>query len=206
MKNNKIDLNGYDFNFAKDTLLPLYEKAYNFELEQKNTINCRLNFPITISTIIIGALFFFIKELPKIDGSICCFIFFIAFVLIIISLVFALCYFARSILFYKYDYVKSIGTIDSIIRALKKYNDNEKNTEKRDIEKELIFFLLSQYKISADNNRNLNIVKSGYFRRTIEWLFAAVVFLVIAMPLYFLKTYNLPQKIYKIEIVSKKGG
>lgn len=202
--NNKIDFNAYDFDFAKNSLLPLYEKAYNFELQQKNTINSRLSFPITILTLFLGALTFLIRDLPKADGSICCSIFFTTFSLIIISLIFAIYCFVRSIFPHKYAYIKSIGSIDSIICSLKQYNDDGKHTEKRNIEKELVFFLLHQYKVSADENRNLNKIKSGYFRRVIILLFLSVIFLMVAIPAYFLKTYDLPQKIQKIEIVNLK--
>jgi len=89
---------------------------------KKNTINSRLSFPIAILTLILGASTFLKRDLPKTDGSISYLIFFVAFIAAIVCLVFALYFFARSIFPYKYAYVKSIGTIDSIIRALKKYN------------------------------------------------------------------------------------
>jgi hypothetical protein len=201
---NKLDLDAYDFDFAKNTLLPLYEKAYYFEVQQKNTINSRLNFPIAILTLILGLLTFLLKDLPAPSGNIICAIFFITLTTVIASLIVTLYYFARSIFGYKYDYVKSIGTIDSIIRSLKAYNDKQENDKKRNIEKELIYFLLNQYKISADENHEANRIKSAYFRRTLISLFISGTFLMIAVGTYIIKTVNVSGEINKAKIVNLK--
>lgn len=201
---NKLDLDAYDFDFAKNTLLPLYEKAYYFEVQQKNTINSRLNFPIAILTLILGLLTFLLKDLPRPSGDISCVIFFITLAVVMASLIVTLYYFARSIFGYKYDYVKSIGTIDSIIRSLKTYNDKQGNDNKRNIEKELIYFLLNQYKISADENHEANRIKAAYLRRTLISLFISGIFLIITVGTYIFKTVNVSGEMYKVKIINLK--
>ncbi|MFC1460962.1 hypothetical protein ACFLQR_00395 [Verrucomicrobiota bacterium] len=201
---NRLDLDAYDFDFAKNTLLPLYDKAYHFEVQQKNTINSRLNFPIAILTLVLGALTILLKDLPRTNDNTSCVIFFITFTTVIPSLISTLYFFAHSIFGYKYDYVKSTGTIDSIVRSLKTYNDKEENTKKRNIEKELIFFLLNQYKISADDNREANIRKSMYLRKTLISLFISGICLMVAVGAYFFGTVNVPEEIHKVQIINSK--
>ena len=84
----------------------------------------------------------------------------------------------------------------------KKYNDQVSEHKKRDIEYELTVFLLEQYRSSADINRDLNKLKSGYFLRTLRSLFVSILFLFFSTVPYSISKYSSPKKVHKVEVVN----
>ena len=171
------DFSAYDPKVASQKLLPLYENAYRFEIDRKDAINSRLSFPIAIFTLIIGAISFFIKDAPHFRNDITFSVFYPLIFFLIISLGFVLYYFCKTLFGYSYAYLRPLGEIDTVVRKIKKYNDQVSVQKRRDIGYELTVFLLEQYRSSADINRDLNKVKSGYFLRTLRALFISILFL-----------------------------
>lgn len=198
---NPLKVSEYDPNVVKSCLLPLYESVYRFEIERKDAINSRLSFPIAILTLLLGAITFLIKDLPNFENNIYCFFFYFFAFLLVISFLYSIYLFVRSLFGYRYAYLRPLGTIDKVVRDLKKYNEKVKADKKADIKNELSVFLLEQYCESSDINRDLNKKKTGYFRRTLKALVASALFLFLAlMPFMFLKYSRTEQKTQNIAV------
>lgn len=180
------NINNYDPELARKILLPLYKSTYEFELNYKDTINSRLSFLLTLETLIIGGLIYFINGNIEFTYDIANVIFFILLVLASLSVIANIVFFGFTIFGYRYAYLIPLGKIDNIVIKIKKENDKTSSQiEKRDIEKELNTFLLTQYRKSADINHNSNIRKSGFFRITLISQFITVVFLALALISFF---------------------
>lgn len=202
-KNKQPDFSAYDKEIAANKLLPFYEGVYKFEMERKDAVNARLNFPIAILTLIVGAITFFLKDIPKIDTSVTSKFFYTLIILSIPSLIATFYFFARAVFGYKYAYLRPLGVIDNIVRKLKRYNSDFKNVHnKRDIEHEITVFLLDQYQVATDINGDLNKKKLGYFRRTLIGLFITVIFLCLSIIPFVILKYSDSDDIQKVQITN----
>ena len=196
-----LKITEYDLNVVKENLLPLYESVYKFEIERKDAINSRLSFPIAILTLLIGSITFFIKDLPALENNIYSYLFYLLIFFMFASIVYSIYLFVRSLFGYRYAYLRPLGTIDKVVRDLKKYNAKIAKDERVDINDELSVFLLSQYCSSSDINRNLNKKKTGYFRRTLKALIVSSLFLFLSfLPFMFLKYSTTDLKMQNIAI------
>ena len=196
------DFSAYDPKVASETLLLLYENAYRFEINRKDATNTRLSFPIAMFTLIIGAIAFFIKDAPHFHNDPTSYFFYLLLFFLIISLGFALYFFCKTLFGYRYAYLRPLGEIDTVVRKIKKYNNQVSERKKRDTGHKLTVFLLEQYRSSADINRDLNKQKSGYFLRTLRALFISILFLFFTTVPCLISKNSLPEKVHKVEVVN----
>lgn len=198
---NPPKVSEYDLDIVKRCLLPLYESVYKFEIERKDAINSRLSFPIAILTLLLGAITFFIKDLPTFENNVYCYIFYSFAFFLVTSIFYSIYLFVRSLFGYRYAYLRPLGMIDKVVRDLKKYNEKVEKDKRANIENELSVFLLEQYCSSSDINRDLNKKKTGYFRKTLKALVASALFLLLSLlPFMFLKYSTKEQKMQTIAV------
>ena len=180
------DLNVYEEEFAVKKLLPFYERIYFFEIDRKNSLRERLNFPVSILILTLGVTAYFFNNLPTLSPIILLCIFYLSLFLLIMSQGFTLYFLIRSIFRYKYRYISNITRIDTTIRSLKKYNDSVPESKRRNIEQEFAYFLIEQYQSAASINSRNNNVKTGYLFRAMCAIVITVVILIISVFLLYL--------------------
>lgn len=189
---------------TEQILLDHYERSYYLELERKDAITSGLNLQITIGALSVGALAFFLNNMPTISLSIypltftALLLISIWFVAIAIYLIF------RALTGYYYEYVSKTTEIDTYAQDLSRYNSEVAQKERIDVGEKLRSVFLKQYCKCAAINAENNITKSGYLHKATMSLLAAVALIAAtAVPFYLIK-YNLPEKTHKVQIISSE--
>lgn len=152
----------------------IYEKSYYYELDRIDKIHIRMTIPLTILTLIGGAIINMIPKSFKMlasgqygyIGIIGAIIFLI--ILFLISIYLAL----RSYFGYGYGYIDNWNIIDKYETDLIEYYDNDLKKVKEELDQ----YYISKLKESRDRNFKLNNKRQRY-------LFWTNIFISIQLPL-----------------------
>lgn len=185
-------------------LLQFYQYYYHFELEEKNKINSRLNFPLAIITLIMGIVSFYLNDLPYLKIGGLEIFFYSVFICLILSIIFSFYFFIRCFYRYPYEYISTTFEINNYLNNLREYNKTVPKNSQVIIEKEFEDFLMDQYVNYATNNTKNNERKSKYLHNTHTSLIIALIFVVLtSIPFYIIKYKSTKQPV-KVEISNLK--
>ncbi len=181
----------------------IYQKQYDFELEQRNSIASAANIPIVALTILGGALSTMIVDF-KYSYGIFTYIFALISALALIAMIFSLTFVFKSFLGFSYQKIPTAPALAQHYKALKVWHkeageNDEDSTRlaKADFDE----YFNSRLSKAAENN-NVNNVKRGNFLHDATLSIAvALAFLASASPFYIYRKINSETVIHQVEIV-----
>ncbi len=185
------------------TFLNHCKEAYYFELERKDRINSNVNIHITIITIVIGAIAFFLNNLP--DPQINIILIMIFYLSLLLSSVFTLIVFYiifKTITGYKYEFIASTETFENYINDVNAYNKQVSKNEKIDINTKFENLLFKQFCKCATRNQINNDKKSGYLNSLSRKLSITVILIFFTSIPFFILNFTPENKIQNIRIIN----
>lgn len=188
-----------------DHLVEHYKRLYYFELDRKDKINSNVHLPMTIVALSIGAVSFFINNLPSLaanDNWPIIFFFFLS--CSVVSIILSVYLIFKTYTGYSYEYVSSTADIDNYVNELQKFNREAGKKTRVDIQEKFLSLLLKQYCKCATTNSENNDKKAAYFRKSSISIMVAVVLIGITAFPFFATHYNSSPKVQRIEIVNFK--
>lgn len=181
----------------------IYQKQYDFELEQRNAIASSTNTPVVSITVIGGALSSMVLSFHYSNGLIT--YGFIAFVMLSgISSIAALVYIFKSIIGYTYQKIPTPADLYKHYNELVKWHKKNGTKEAQvmnEVKKDFNKYLESRLSEAAENNGNNNIKRGNYIHDATVSIAIALAFLVVAAPFYIYSKAATSANIYKIEVV-----
>jgi len=177
----------------------LYQKQYDFELEQRHHLASNVNIPIAATTFLFGALstisikFNFSNDLITIIFSILSF-------LCLIALIFGLLFIFKSLLGYEYQKLPSPNQLASYHKELHNWHlSNSSTKENADIDFKQ--YLSTRLAESAEWNSRNNISRGSYIYAATLSIAICVIFLFLAAMVYFYQNLNNEEETQKVEII-----
>lgn len=183
-----------------------YKETYYREFKRKDSLNSSINIPLTIITLLVGVLAFFINNLPNNILSLSVIFFYIFLLGFMFFLIFSVYFFIRSIFNHTYGYIPNSVSIDKYYNELSRYNSRVKELNKIEIDNEINNLLKEQYCKFSKFNYESNNKKSGYIHHTTLFLILGIIFSSCCGIFYFVNKYNQPVEAFKVEIINTKGG
>lgn len=180
-----------------------YKEIYFHELNRKDTINARLNFPVALLTLVVGGDWYLLNNFVPTSNIYLDLPFYGLTFLAFICLVRSAVYLVRCIFGYKYSYIADTQKIDNYKSELVKYNEEIASDSKINIQGEVINLLTEQFcRCSSINSKN-NFLKSTLFQNTLMWLVIATSLLALSTaPFLVVKQFYTQDKIQKVEIIN----
>ncbi|NSB15847.1 hypothetical protein [Clostridium beijerinckii] len=159
----------------------IYEKAYYFELDRIDKIHARLTIPLTLLTLIGGAI---INMLPKLFKMFSLFVsgayeyisIIILIIVIIILFLMSLYHAFRSYFGYGYCYIDKWDIIDNWGTELNKYYDGDKEKVKNELDE----YYVDRLKECRNRNFILNNKRQGYLFRVNLFICIQISLIIIA--------------------------
>ena len=167
-------------------LLTFYYDNYKEEIRIRDSINARVNLPLGIVTLLIGAILFFIKNLPPHAENPIAITFHILVALGIILVIVAAVFVARAHWGYEYRFLPALTKMEHY--RLQLHADKRAYPDQAlDPDIEFPAFLIASLAEASTSNRNLNERKAArLFRGTTFLLGALLSFALATVPFYFL--------------------
>ena len=182
----------------------LYQKQYDFELEQRNSIASSTNIPIVSITVIGGALSTMVLSFPY-SGGFGTIGFVVAAMLSVAAILIALFFVLRSLIGYTYAKIPSPTALAEHFRDLETWHRNNGETEEKASSLAKVDFsaYLDQRLAEASEKNSQNNIRRGNFVHDATVLVsAALAFLVVAAPMYVQAKASQTDTIYRVEMVN----
>lgn len=151
--------------------LELYKNMYYYELDMKEKINSRINIPISINTVLVGGLGYFINDVRKLPNRTWVGFYFILLSIFAISVVATTVYVFIAYYGYAYKYITPSMIREFDVELKKYYDDNYEEYFKQDgisknelVNKSFQEKLIDKYVEASEWNLNLNGRKLMCFR------------------------------------------
>lgn len=177
----------------------IYQKQYDFELEQRNHLSTSVNVPVMAITVLGGSLSAALLGYSFQEG-LATILFILSALGVVSSLGFAIYFIFRSLLGYEYQKISSPGALckhyDSLVDWHKKNGGDEENAE-ADFKKYINDKLAEA---SAWNGTN-NINRGNYVYKATVGIGVSVVFLAGVAGLSVYKSINKPKETYNVQII-----
>lgn len=182
----------------------IYQKQYDFELEQRNAIASSTNMPIVSITVIGSALssmvlaFSYSHEFVTYS--------FLTFVTLSgISTIISLVYIFKSVIGYSYQKIPSTVELSAHYQDLLKWH-KENRTEREHIvqesKKDFDEYFEARLSEAAENNGNNNIKRGNYIHDSTVSIAFALAFMVLSSPFFIYVKSTHDSVTHKIEVVN----
>ena len=178
----------------ENKLLEHYKDSYFYELDRKDKINAYLNLPLVIFTLLIAFVSFLLNSLPEFLLNVSSIVFYLLFLLLIISMICAFYFFIRSFYNYSYYYVSTPSEIDNYFNKLVKYNEKVKEVKKVNLEEKYSALMKKQYSKYATINTKNNDRKSKYLYKTSTTLILSLILAFFTCFPYFYIKYSVKEQ------------
>ena len=181
----------------------IYQKQYDFELEQRLAIASSTNTPIVALTIIGGAASSMVLGYPySVNNYTVAFCFFIAGC--IIAILVALIYIFKSLLGYSYQKISSVIALSNHYSELKQWHKNNGETETVSIEladKDYAEYLYQKLSEAAENNGNNNLRRGNFIHDAMVSIAISLAFLIVSVPFFIYEKINNNVEVHQVEII-----
>lgn len=163
--------------------LEFLKELYHKELERKDKINAKISFPISLTTLILGGIFYCILNSGEIEQCYRIY-FFISLTISTASLIFATYFISRCIIGLKFGYLPIPSRIFEYKKNLYAYykQDRDKNEENYDliVNNEFDQYLQETFIQLTDNNIVINDKKNQYLLNSTYTIVFSIPFLFIS--------------------------
>jgi len=181
----------------------IYQKQYDFELEQRNSIASASNIPVVALTIVGGALSTMIIDF-KYLWCMATYVFislsFLALLTIVISMIFLF----RSFIGYSYQKIPSAPALTKYYSDLKSWHQQNCSNGEDSINLAKIDFdeyFNERLSEAVENNGTNNLKRRNFLHDATLWVAIALALLILAAPFYVYQKINHEDTIHQIEIV-----
>ncbi|MBS3954496.1 MAG: hypothetical protein KGZ88_16215 [Methylomicrobium sp.] len=181
----------------------IYQKQYDFELEQRNNIASAANVPIVALTVLGGALSTMIVDF-KYLWNLPTYIFTLISALALIAMVVSLVLVFRSFLGYSYQKIPTALALVEHHKALKIWHTENGESDQDSIKLAKIDFdeyLNSRLSEATENNSTNNLKRGNFLHDATLYVAIALAFLVLATPLYIYQKIASEAIVHQVEIV-----
>lgn len=181
----------------------IYQKQYDFELEQRNNIASAANVPIVALTVLGGALSTMIVDF-KYSWNLPTYTFTLISALALIAMVVSLVLVFRSFLGYSYQKIPTASALAQHHIALKIWHKGNGESDEDSIKLAKIDFdeyLNSRLSEAAENNSTNNLKRGNFLHDATLSVAIALAFLVLATPLYIYQKIASEAIVHQVEIV-----
>ncbi|WP_031437966.1 hypothetical protein [Methylobacter tundripaludum] len=181
----------------------IYQKQYDFELEQRNSIASAANVPIVALTVVGGALSTMIVDF-KYSWCISTYTFTSLSVLSLIAIVFSLVFIFRSFLGYTYQKIPTSSALAQYEKELKEWHTQNSGNHEDSIRLAKIDFdeyFENKLSEAVENNGANNLKRGNFLHNATLSVAIALAFLVLAAPFYIYQKINREDTIHQVEIV-----
>jgi hypothetical protein len=181
----------------------IFQKQYDFEMTQKDTLSSTVNIPIVSITLIGGALSSMLLSFPYSKGYVT-YLFIVAIVLCIAFSSYALTLVFKSLIGYWHHKIPPSSTLSSYYKELMSWHlqqgiGEEEATKLAD--KEFSEYFNRKLSDASDKNSENNMKRSAYIHDATLNVATSFVCLALSAPFYiYAKTIDSDQ-LYKVEIV-----
>ncbi|EKD98434.1 MAG: hypothetical protein ACD_23C00433G0001 [uncultured bacterium] len=182
----------------------LYQRQYDFELEQRNSIASSTNTPVVSITIIGGALSSMILAFPY-TKEIITFGFILCALLSAISSIVALVYIFKSIIGYSYQKIPSFAALVEYFEKLKNWHrKNGADAEQITQESKKDFYAYFEARLSeaADHNGNNNLRRGNYIHDSTVAIGFALAFMGMCSLFFIYAKSNGVENTHRVEVVN----
>lgn len=181
----------------------LYQKQYDFELEQRNTIASSTNIPIVSITVIGGALSTMVLSFPY-SGDLKSMAFIGTIILSVIAVLTSLVLVLRSLIGYTYQKIPSPNALADHHRKLEAWhreNGEQESVISEKADKDFSEYLDQKLAEAAENNSVNNIRRGSLIHDSAVAIAVALGFLVVAAPVYIRAKVSHADKIQQVRII-----
>lgn len=181
----------------------VFQKQYDFELEQRNAIASSTNTPVVSITVIGSALSSMVLTFPY-STDIVTSIFLALVVFAAVASIVALIFIFKSIIGYTYEKIPTASALAAHHEALNKWHF-ENGTElvhiASEVENDFDVYLESRLSEASERNGNNNIRRGNYIHDATVSIAVALAFMVLCAPFFiYAKSIN-KESSYRVEIV-----
>jgi len=182
----------------------IYQKQYDFELEQRNAIASSTNTPVVSITVIGGALASMVVAFPYSREAIT--FGFLAFAMLsAISAVVALVYIFRSVIGYSYQKIPSPVALTAHFEELKNWHRNNGTSQDQIIaesKKDFDTYFEARLSEASEHNGNNNLRRGNYIHDSTVAIAIALAFMVLCSPFFIYVKSNSKENTHKVEVVN----
>ena len=182
----------------------IYQKQYDFELEQRNVIASSTNTPVVSITVIGGALSSMVMTYPYSNNfHSYAFLLFVAFSSL--SAIVALFYIFKSVIGYSYQKIPSPVALSEHYKELVKWhkeNGTDETLITQESKKDFEEYFENRLSGAAENNGNNNLKRGNYIHDATVSIAIAAAFMVVSTPFFLYSKANGENNIHKIEVVN----
>ncbi|MGR5370734.1 hypothetical protein [Photobacterium damselae] len=183
----------------------LYQKQYDFELEQRNSLASGTNIPIVALTIIGGALSTMVTGFEyKADAWTYCFLTFVS--LSIISVLVSLYKTVRSFLGYSYQKIPPAQAMKEHLEALAEWHKEQgldEETATRNAQTDFEEYFFERLSEAAESNGSNNIKRGNYLHDATAFVVVAFVFMALSSPIFVYKNITKDTKPTKVQLLKE---
>lgn len=187
--------------------IELFKERFYFEHERYTKLTAKLGIPITILTLVLGVITYFLKNFISFNNNFWYISFYITFGIVIIFVFFTIYYLVRSYYNYAYAYFPTPKDLSNDIDKIENYykddffKDYQKEKIDELIETDIDLLILNYYKDCSEKNTFQNDRKSKYLHKSSSALILIIIFLFLSsIPFYKINLSN--NKIQKTEIIN----
>lgn len=180
----------------------VFQKQYDFELEQRNGIASATNTPIVALTVLGGALASIIVGFKYSHGLIT-YLFVLFIILTTISMLVCVYKVVRTFLGYSYQKTPPASQLKRHLEDLKSWHQNNGGGD-ADAFKDFDEYFDDSLSEAAEHNSQNNIKRGNYLHDATAFVVIAFIFLFIASPFYIYKKVSTPDKVYQVKLIKEE--
>lgn len=181
----------------------LYEKMYFHEIEQRDKLNGRLQFPLAIILTLIGFLGFLLRDAgPSLGTCVSSVFFWLGWISAFFSLSVASYFFVRALWGNTYTFLATANESENYYQALLVSNKGVKK-RKRTTKIEFAKHINNSFKEHSSSNGLLNDQRSLWIFKAIKCLLFAILFSMVSFGSHYLGTLGVIKVRQPIEVFIK---
>jgi hypothetical protein len=180
----------------------VFQKQYDFELEQRNGIASATNTPIVALTILGGAL---ASAIIGFEYTCSLITYFFAFFISLTSISMLVCVYkvVRTFLGYSYQKIPAASLLKQHLDSLKSWhaaNGGNDTLAHNDFDN----YYDERLSEAAEHNSQNNIMRGNYLHDATASVVIAFVFLFIASPIYIYQKVSSTEKVYQVQLIKEE--
>jgi len=181
----------------------IYQKQYDFELEQRVSISSSTNTPVVALTVIGSALSTMVMSFPYTNNNLT-YAFLLLVIFSTISIIISLIYIFKSFIGYSYEKVPSTKSLSIHYNDLLQWHNDDGSNETESVKlakQDFEDYFKNRLSDAAEQNSNNNIKRGNFLHDSNVGIAVALVFLILSAPFYIYEKIHTNKQIHKVKII-----